>query len=46
MRKDGPTVTRYFVLLLLIFVAWLFVINDIKDDRNFKILFDIHDSSL
>lgn len=46
MRKDVTTFTRYLLLLILVFVAWLLLLYKFSKDSNFATFFGKNDDSL
>lgn len=39
MKKDIPTITRFFIALLLVFALWLYLIHKVRNDGSFGTFF-------
>lgn len=46
MKSDVTTFTRYFALLILIFVVWLFMIHNLRDEPVFRQIFGTEEKTL
>lgn len=46
MSKDVTTITRYFVLLLVVFVLWLFLLHHMTKYPNVQHFFGLDESRL
>lgn len=46
MRSDVTSFTRYFVILIVVFIAWLFMLKDFREERTFRQLFGIEEKTL
>ncbi len=46
MKKDVTTFTRYFILLIIVFIVWLFLLHDLRQQTNFRYIFGNEESSL
>jgi hypothetical protein len=46
MKKDVTSFTRYFAILIAVFVVWLFMIHDLKKEPVFRELFGMETKSL
>ncbi len=46
MSKDVTTITRYFILLVVVFILWLFLLHHMIKYPNVQHFFGIEQSSL
>jgi len=47
MKKDVTSFTRYFAILIIVFVVWLWMIHDIKNENPiFRMIFSMDEPSL
>jgi hypothetical protein len=46
MKKDVTTFTRYFFLLLIVFIVWIIMIHYVSKSPDFATFFGTNQSSL